>query len=87
MSNNLYSSKLRKIAELLDDGDYLTIEQEYLFDSPAGDGYGLDSTCIDFNDGEGEPFDIGDVIRELKKEDKERAIKQHLDEIERIKRS
>ena len=38
----------------------------FLFDSPAGDGYGLDSTCINFQyDRTDDPLDIGDVIEKL----------------------
>lgn len=43
------------------------IRNEYLFDSPAGDGYGSDNECINFtyNREQIGDLDIGDIIDEL----------------------
>lgn len=49
------------ITDLIESENYNEIEN-YLFESPAGDGYGMDSSCIDFNYGVN---DIGMDIEEI----------------------
>lgn len=84
---NKYSIQLRELADLLDKGEYLLAE-EMTFSSPAGDGWGMDNTCITFNGERGDNAqDIGMVLIELRTLDKNKAIQEHLDAIERIKQS
>lgn len=58
--------KLRNISDLISTERFDEVSKQ-LFDSPAGDGYGLDSTCIDFSETKlEENADIGTVLKRLK---------------------
>jgi hypothetical protein len=45
-------------------GDNLNSIEEFLFDSPAGDDYGLDNRCINFSYNN-KVMDIGDILDQL----------------------
>lgn len=67
--NEAVVDRLRLIADLIEKRKYSDVEK-YLFDSPAGDGYGLDNTAISFTDiydpsCQGLDSDIGDMIEKL----------------------
>lgn len=80
---NSYSSRLRTIANLLDQGKYQEA-LKYSFSSPAGDGWGRDNICINFSNDLNDPVDFGDVVNNLRKADKQRAIDDLKREIERL---
>ena len=55
---------LKEIADAIDEGNYEDVLNEDTFRSPAGDGYGMDNTVINFSF-DNKPVDIEKALNRL----------------------
>jgi hypothetical protein len=57
--------RLNEIVQLIKDDKYEKLD-EFLFNSPAGDGYGMDNMCINFSyDALENRVDISEIVEKL----------------------
>lgn len=57
---------LKRVIDIVDKENF-DLLKEYIFESPAGDGYGLDNNCIEFGGIMGKnDIDIYEAIEQLK---------------------
>jgi hypothetical protein len=86
LTNEPVIKLLKEITKKIEENRFEDLEKNYTFNSPAGDGWGVDSVCIDFSrvmgEGyEGEPVDFGDVLRMLN--DKQQLKRDRIKELEK----